>query len=174
VAVGPPEPGSRRYRLTVWQAVWHGAPGLAGPLLASLGDGGAPDTWHETLGLTIAALAVGLLVAAARWFGVTLRPDAAVVHGFSRPTILWSSVMAIQVERRFGQRAVVLHHYSGSTRLRAPVDGPFIRDRHFDRKVGEIGRWWEQHRGPAWRPLRPLTPPEGYDPANPFAPPASR
>lgn len=134
--------------------------------------GGMTPTW---VGFFVAVLVTSDLLT--RHNGITLAPDVAVVHcPFRRARrIPWSRIQAVTVEANFGSSRILLWT---DERRPVPLGAPtaMFRRRDFTAGFHLVGRWWLQHRGPAWRPLWPATPttpppvPPGYDP---WAPPTS-
>jgi len=101
-------------------------PAVTDSLLVHRWPGTSP-AFLTTIRLTVLAflVVVGLeLWLVARWFGVTLTSQAAVVHGLRRRTIPWNRVAP----------------------LRYPTSAPFARDRRFPEKAAFIGHWWLTHR----------------------------
>jgi hypothetical protein len=85
-----------------------------------------------------------------RYVGVTLTPEAVVVHNLRRRTIPWTSVAEVAVEPFAGGRRVVLYETDGRrTPLRMPSSGFLSRDRRFDDKAATIRSWWLAHGGAA-------------------------
>ncbi|WP_329300851.1 hypothetical protein OG410_22505 [Streptomyces sp. NBC_00659] len=155
---GAPAPEEIRFRPSVWQRV---LPLL--PMTMALGFDAfmrvvspvpkpAFDVWfHSLLIVLVLTLAV-----ASSFFGITLKPSAARVHGLRRRTILWASVQDVRVEQVMGGRVVALYEADGRrTRLRAPFTGFLQQDRRFEEKFHVIGQWWLAHRGTDWVPVPP-------------------
>ncbi|MFI1096304.1 hypothetical protein [Streptomyces sp. NPDC020917] len=117
---------------------WHGSPGAAGPPLW---------VWVQF----IALLVLFVLVSWAQgwWFGITLTPRDAVVHGLRRRTIPWTRVADVRAEPFAGGRRVVLYETDGRrTPLRMPSTAMLSWDRAFEAKAATIRAWWLRH-GPA-------------------------
>jgi hypothetical protein len=90
-------------------------------------------------------------------FGIDLTPTDAVVYNLRRRRIAWRQIQAVTQERYAGCRRVVLWTDTADRiELRAPSLDiiPLGRGR-FERDFHTIGRWWLQHRGPDWQPVRP-------------------
>ena len=118
--------------------VWHGSPGSGGP---------PPWAWAQYFALL--GLFVLLCWAQGWWFGVTLTPRDAVVHGLRRRTIPWTRVADVRAEPFAGGRRVVLYETDGRrTPLRMPSTAMLAWDRAFDAKTATIHAWWLRH-GPA-------------------------
>ena len=100
--------------------------------------------------------------------GLTLRPDAAVVHRpFSSLRIPWSGIQAVTVEDDLG--CCVLLWTSDRTRHRLAAPATWRRTERFDAIVDVIGRWWLDHRGSDWTPLWMPTEAPTLAPAPPAA-----
>ncbi len=98
-----------------------------------------------------------------RTFGVELTEQAAIVRGPRRHVVPWQDVQAVLDVDELGTRQVVLVRSDGRRfRLRAPTATLGWGAREFERNYDLIGRWWIEHRGPQWRPLRPEAP--GWQP----------
>ncbi|MFH8388239.1 hypothetical protein [Streptomyces sp. NPDC018036] len=83
-----------------------------------------------------------------RYFGITLTPEAAIVHNLRRRTIPWTDVAEVAVEPFSGGRRVVLYETDGHrTPLRMPNSAFLSRDRRFDEKAATIRDWWLAHGG---------------------------
>ncbi|MGW0964787.1 hypothetical protein [Streptomyces sp. NPDC002516] len=83
-----------------------------------------------------------------RYFGITLTPEAAVVHNLRRRTIPWTDVAEVAVEPSSGGWRVVLCETDGRrTPLRMPNSAFLSRDRRFDEKAATIRDWWLAHGG---------------------------
>ncbi|MFF2999322.1 hypothetical protein ACFVTC_32945 [Streptomyces sp. NPDC057950] len=122
-----------------------------------------PSLWeHHRSGLTglpfesrVLAMVALVLVTLELWVlthyvGVTLTPEAVVVHNLRRRTIPWADVAEVAVEPVTGGRRVVLYETDGRrTPLRMPSSGFLSRDRRFDDKVATIRSWWLAHGGAA-------------------------
>jgi len=78
------------------------------------------------------------------WYGISLTPEAAVVHRLRRRTIPWSRVAAVQTEDfNLRGRRVVLYEVDGRrTPLRMPSTAFLAWDRKFDAKAEAIEAWW--------------------------------
>ena len=116
-------------RLRLRTSPWRLLPGvLILPLfITQLALTGAP-------GALVAALALFLVligVASVAWFGITLTPDAAVVHGFGRRRVPWSEVQAVTVER------YVIESWAEYVRLRSRMT---MADSHLQQRVAELQR----------------------------------
>ncbi|MFD8739519.1 hypothetical protein ACFV06_32040 [Streptomyces sp. NPDC059618] len=102
-------------------------------------------------------LAVGLpiVLAVELWmlghhFGISLTPEAAVVHNMRRRTIPWTDVAEVAVEPITGGRRVVLYEWDGRrTPLRMPSSAFLSRDPRFDEKAATIRSWWLANGGTA-------------------------
>ncbi|MET8287304.1 hypothetical protein AB0M86_15850 [Streptomyces sp. NPDC051639] len=125
-----------------------------------------PLLWeHHRSGLTgltglpfeprVLAMVPLLLVTLELWVlghyvGVTLTPEAVVVHNLRRRTIPWTDVAEVAVEPVTGGRRVVLYETGGRrTPLRMPSSGFLSPDRRLDDKVATIRGWWLAHGGAA-------------------------
>ncbi|MFD5517546.1 hypothetical protein [Streptomyces sp. NPDC127066] len=155
---GAPAPEEIRFRPGVWQRV---LPLL--PMTMALGFDAflrvvspvprpAFDAWFLFLWI----VSVPTLLVASSFFGITLTPSAARVHGLRRRTVPWASVQSVRVEQIMGGRVVALYEADGRrTRLRAPFTGFLQRDRRFEEKFHVIGQWWLAHRGTDRVPVPP-------------------
>jgi hypothetical protein len=76
--------------------------------------------------------------------GITLTPDAAIIHQGRVRVMDWRGVADISVEKEFGYRIVVIRGLDGQRlKLRAPTS---FLDRRFDEKVKVIRACWHgQH-----------------------------
>ncbi|MFH7340219.1 hypothetical protein [Streptomyces sp. KHY 26] len=107
-----------------------------------------PGLFDMPFGSRILALVLPLLITLELWVlsryvGVTLTPEAVVVHNLRRRTIPWSRVAEVAVEPFTGGRRVVLYETDGRrTPLRVPSSGFLSRDRRFDEKAAAIRGWW--------------------------------
>ncbi|MFF3468162.1 hypothetical protein ACFYXB_39050, partial [Streptomyces sp. NPDC002619] len=125
---------------------------LSDPLLWEHQRPGVPGL---PLGPRILAIVPPFLVMLELWWlsryvGVTLTPEAAVVHNLRRRTIPWTNVSEVAVESFSGGRRVVLYETDGRrTPLRMPSSGFLSRDRRFDDKVAAIRSWWLANGGVA-------------------------
>ena len=142
-------------------------PLLAGPLgvllgtlmflLTSPGDASSLQPWRDILQPILAGTAGGGLVALSTNQGVTLRPDALVVHRLSRSqvTIPWTEITGFTLRDFLGSRQIVVHRSDGRRiRLRGPIGG-FLGDPEFAAKYHTIGTWWLAGTGQA-TPSGPL------------------
>ena len=137
-------------RLRLRTSPWRLLPGvLILPLfITQLALTGAP-------GALVAALALFLVligVASVAWFGITLTPDAAVVHGFGRRRVPWSEVQAVTVERYVIELRIVLWTARDKVPLRAPMTTFALGEQAVLRAYHQVGQWWLAHRGADWRP----------------------
>jgi hypothetical protein len=153
--------GIVKFRLTVLQRLMSASSTPIGFFLggASLWIAGEPASLVMMLPLLWGGLIGGLLGAfAGPTFAITLSPHMAQVRNLRRRKIYWSDVQMIRIEKkRFGNRRIVIYEANGrQTRLRAPVTGFLLWDRHFEEKFHVIGQWWLDFRGPDWQP--------GYEP----------
>ncbi|MER6333210.1 hypothetical protein ABT298_28585 [Streptomyces sp. NPDC001034] len=151
--------GRVRYRAS-WQQSLPLAVILAAVVLTQLSN---PLLWaHQRPGLPglpfgarVVSVVLPLLVALELWVlsryvGVTLTPEAVVVHNLRRRTIPWTHVAEVAVEPFAGGRRVVLYETDGHrTPLRMPSSGFLSRDRRFDEKAATIRSWWLANRGAA-------------------------
>ncbi len=149
--------GIVRFRLTVLQRLMSASSPLIGYFLgwASLWIAGESASLDALLPFLVGGAVGGLLGAfAGPAFGITLSPHMAQVRNLRRRTIYWSDVQVIRIEKkRFGNRRIVIYEANGrQTRLRAPVTGFLLWDRHFEEKFHVIGQWWLDFRGPEWQP----------------------
>jgi hypothetical protein len=150
-----------RFRLPLGQRLVPYSPiflGAVGQLILHLTQRRTPAAYALTpaehhqvvlfnaIAIPVAVVLTILIVAETRWFGVTVTPTAARVHNMRRRTIPWSDVRAVTTQTILGSRVVVLHEENRSTRLRAPITGFPMWDRHFDEKCHTIGQWWLDHR----------------------------
>jgi hypothetical protein len=156
--------GIVKFRLTVLQRLMPLSSPLIGYFLAwaALWIAGGTSNVGLNLDFPAGALVGGLLVTfASPNFSITLSPRMAQVRNVRRRTIYWSDVQLIRIERRFGNRTIVIYEADGrQTRLRAPVTGFLLWDRRFEEKFHVIGQWWLDFRGPEWQP--------GYEPWPPW------
>lgn len=123
------------------------------------------------------ALAAALLLAVAmavelRWLsrtGVTLRPDALVLHGIRTRVLPWAAVDWITTERELGAWIVRVRGGGRPYRLRAPYHQAFVApDPDFTAKARALYDYWVAHRGATWQPPAD---PWLRSPAPPPAPP---
>lgn len=155
---GAPAPEEIRFRPGVWQRV---LPLL--PMTMALGFDAflrvvstVPRPAFDARFHSLWIVLVLMLLVASSFFGITLTPSAARVHGLRRRTVPWASVQSVRVEQVMGGRVVVLYEAGGRrTRLRAPFTGFLQRDRDFEEKFHVIGQWWLAHRGTDWVPVPP-------------------
>ncbi|MEZ0096255.1 hypothetical protein [Streptacidiphilus sp. EB129] len=137
-----------RYRLTPLQRT---LPFLAGGLLGSaLVEGvmwanGIAPLASMTRQLLIASISAALLnLVASRNYGVTVTPQAAIVHNARRRLINWVDIQGVEVEDFIGSRTIVLIDTTAKRiRLRAPLS---LLDDRFDEKRQVIEACWRAHR----------------------------
>jgi len=110
------------------------------------------SSWFQSASVLMALALFAAIWFLTWWFGVTLTPEAAHVHGLRARTIRWSQVAAVQTEGfGAGSRRVVLYEMDGRrTPLRAPITGFLAWDRTFDAKATVIHDWWLTHSGTAY------------------------
>jgi hypothetical protein len=150
-----PGTGSVRIRSTFGQWLWLlGVVTVAIALTqagVALVFGGTPAA--EQGFLSVATFAVVWAVTSAilfRWQGVTLAPDALHVHNLPPRAIRWVDIASVSTDRSLGTTFVIVWDASGrSTRLRAPMTGPFAWDRDFEAKYQTITAWHQALRGSA-------------------------
>ncbi|MET7987697.1 hypothetical protein [Streptomyces sp. NPDC005281] len=125
---------------------------LSNPLLWEHQRPGLPGLPFESrpLALVLPFFILLELWVLSRHVGVTLTPDAAVVHNLRRRTIPWTNMADVAVEPFFGGRRVVFYETDGRrTPLRIPNTAFLSRDRRFDEKVATIRGWWLANGGTA-------------------------
>ena len=108
---------------------------------AVLGVGG----WTLFVGYGALIVAVSLLI---RREGITLTPEASVVHNLRSRVIPWPSIKAITVESWGRIRSVVLWEEGRRTKLGAPAQ-ECVKDPSFHEKYDTIVQWWLAHGGVA-------------------------
>jgi hypothetical protein len=135
-----------RYKLTWLQRMILGfvssALGLGIANAIILASGSAPSA-SEMIGCLVFVLAATLTCLMA-WpgYGITLTPEAAVIHDGRTRVMDWRGVAGISAEKEFGYRIVVIRGLDGRrVKLRAPVS---LFDRKFDEKVKAIRACWHE------------------------------
>jgi hypothetical protein len=152
--------GRIRYRAT-WQQALPLTVSLGAVVLMQLSDlspwadqgQGVPvlPFGSRALALALPCFILLELWALNRYVGLTLTPEAAVVHNLRRRTIRWTDVSDVAVEPFAGGRRVVFYETNGQrTPLRMPTTGFLSRDRGFDDKVATIRGWWRANGGVAY------------------------
>jgi hypothetical protein len=110
--------------------------------------------FHPTAMIVAAAAGIAALLAISQWCvrsGVTLTPDALIVHGVRRRRITWHDLQAVSLRRRLGGAALVVTERDGRQyRLPCPRTGLLLWDGDFGAKAMTLQRWWVEHRGDAW------------------------
>lgn len=130
-----------RFRLTPRQvAIQAGAVGFAWLVLvlANMRVGGA----NRVLLLAYAVAFASSVIVSARWRGVELTPDGAVVRRNTKRFVPWSEVTDVRPGTLLLTRLVVLDTVRGPVRCWAPVAGPLAPDRDFESKLAYIRQWW--------------------------------
>ncbi len=151
-----------RFRMSWWQ--W--APTLlSGLVCVSYAIDGLTDPKVPRVVYVLMAVLGGVALASAflsRTFGVELTEQAAVVRGPRTGVVPWQDVQAVLDIDELGAHQVVLVRSDGRRlRLQAPTAILGWKAQQFARDYDVIGRWWVEHRGPQWRPVRPEAP--GWD-----------
>ncbi len=104
--------------------------------------------------IVAAAAAIAALLAISQWCvrsGVTLTPDALIVHGARRRRIAWHDLQAVSPRHRLGGTALVVTGRDGRQHcLPCPRTGLLLWDSDFAVKAMTVQRWWVEHRGDAW------------------------
>lgn len=100
-------------------------------------------------------IATSVLVSA-RWRGLELGPDGAVVRRNTKRLVPWSDVTHVRTGSVLLTKVVVLETVRGNVRSWAPVTSPLAPDRDFDAKLAYIRQWWWNARvevegtAPSW------------------------
>ncbi len=118
--------------------------GVLMSLLTSPGDASAVLPLWNLLRSVLAGLVGAGLVSLLNNQGVTLRPDALVVHRFGRArvTVPWTAIDGFTVRDVLSARQIVVHRSDGRrVHLRNPIGG-FLGDPEFEAKYHTIGTWW--------------------------------
>lgn len=126
-------------------------------LLTAHGDTSSLRPWRDILQPILAGLGGAGLMSLFSNQGVTLRPDALVMHRFgsSRVTVPWPAIVGLTLRDFPGSRQIVIHRSDGRrTTLRAPTGG-FLGDKEFEARYHTIGTWWLAGTGRA-TPSEPL------------------
>ena len=130
--------------LVTWEAA---VSGLAAPAGSASARG---------LAVILGSLVVAAVLTALQYYlraGVLLTPaqlsrTGVLPRSRRRTALAWSEIQAIEVERRFGGRRLVLTDLLGRrTRLAAPRVGFLLWDLDFDRKATAVRRAWLANRG---------------------------
>ena len=99
----------------------------------------------------------GIILLNRFWFGITLTPDAAIVHNLRRRVIPWSAIQDVTIETFRGGPTIVLREAQRRTHLWAPVSG-FRRGSRFEEEYRLIIEWRLAHGDKGWLPSRPAPP----------------
>jgi hypothetical protein len=113
-------------------------------LLTSHGDASAVLPLRNLLQPVLAGLGTTGLLSLLDNRGVTLRPDALVVHRFGRfrLTVPWTAIEGFTIRDVLSTQQIVVHRADGRRiRLRGPIGG-FLGDPEFQAKYHTIGTWW--------------------------------
>jgi len=119
--------------------------------------------WNSVLGIAGAAFFVacavwfGVILLDRFWVGITLTPDAAIVHNLRSRVIPWSAIQDVTIETFRGSRTIVLREAQRRTRLRAPVSA-FRRGSRFEEEYRLIIERRLAHGDKGWLPSRPAPP----------------
>jgi hypothetical protein len=86
------------------------------------------------------------LVVSARWRGLELFADGAIVRRNTKRVVSWSEVTDVRPGTLLSTRFVVLDTPRGPVRCWAPIAGPLAPDRDFESKLAYIRQWWWSSR----------------------------
>jgi hypothetical protein len=96
-------------------------------------------------GLVLAAYGVvfvGSVLLSARWRGLELTPDGAVVRRNAKRFVAWADVTNVRAGSVLLTRVVVLETVRGRVRSWAPASSPLAPDPDFDAKLAYVREWW--------------------------------